>query len=322
MNCVCELCVSQMEEKVRLEAEAREREEEQVQQLLEEEQRRREEEALQRELLRLQELQHLRSAKKKKEKAKELAAPVPQNNPQPLKQTAQNVLENLRNGKSQLLHSLMRLPGHKDPRVEHQAQPRPPPSQHSPKNSREKAPTLAPFTPNASNSPAPFLLNGTSVAPQPTEANGKAKPKQQQPIGQSASETTMVKKTPEATTTNGTPQQPPDVKVTRPRPPAEDPVAPLAPGPRKEERSNGKRQHHQQSASQVKDERSRPLLEPSPPPASQTEQPQQNGKPLSAESPQPKAKAKKNKKKKADKTNNSIGQHAMLGYAVQFYLSL
>ncbi|XP_064782070.1 protein FAM193A-like [Oncorhynchus masou masou] len=296
-----------MEEKVRLEAEAREREEEQVQQLLEEEQRRQEEEeeALQRELLRLQELQHLRSVKKKKEKAKELAAPVPQNNPQPLKQTAQNVLENLRNGKSQLLHSLMRLPGHKDPRVEHRPQPRPPPSQHSPKNSREKAPTPAPFTPNAPNSPAPFLLNGISVAPQPTEANGKTKPKQQQPIRPTASGTTMVKKAPEATTTNSTQQLPPDVKVTRPRLPSEDPVVPLAPGPRKEERNNGKRQHHQQSVSQVKDERSRPLLEPSSP-ASQTEQPQQNGKPLSAESPQPKAKAKKNKKKKADKTNNSI----------------
>lgn len=314
---VC-LCVSQMEEKVRLEAEVRKQQERR---------RREEEEALQRELLRLQELQHLRAAKKKK-KAKELAtplpAPVPQNNPQPLKQTAQNVLENLRNGKSQLLHSLMRLPGHKDPRVEHRPQPRPqpPPSQHSPKSSREKAPTPALFTQNAPNSPAPFLLNGSSAARQPTEANGKAKPKQQQPIRQTASETTMVKKAPEATTTNNTPQLPPDVKVTRPRLPAEDPVVPLAPGPRKEERNNGKRQHHQQSASQVKDERSRPLLEPSPPPASQTEQPQQNGKPLSAESPQPKAKAKKNKKKKADKTNNSIGQHAMLGYAVQFYLSL
>uniref|UniRef100_A0A4W5P6G9 Family with sequence similarity 193 member A n=1 Tax=Hucho hucho TaxID=62062 RepID=A0A4W5P6G9_9TELE len=297
-----------MEEKVRLEAEAREREEEQVQQLLEEEQRQREEEeeALQRELLRLQDLQHLRAAKKKKEKAKELAAPVPQNNPQPLKQTAQNVLENLRNGKSQLLHSLMRLPGHKDPRVEQRPQTRPPPSQHSPKNSREKAPTPAPFTPNAPNSPSAFLLNGTSVAPQLAEANGKAKPKQQQPIRQTASETTMVKKAPEATTTKSTPQLPPDVKVNRPRPPAEDPVVPLAPGPRKEERNNGKRQHHQQSASQVKEERSGPLMEPSQPPASQMEQPQQNGKPLSAESPQPKAKAKKNKKKKADKTNNSI----------------
>uniref|UniRef100_A0A8C7JC48 Family with sequence similarity 193 member A n=1 Tax=Oncorhynchus kisutch TaxID=8019 RepID=A0A8C7JC48_ONCKI len=289
-----------MEEKVRLEAEVREQQE----------RRRQEEEAIQRELLRLQELQHLRAAKKKKDKAKELAtplpAPVPQNNPQPLKQTAQNVLENLRNGKSQLLHSLMRLPGHKDPRVEHRPQPRPPPSQHSPKSSREKALTPALFTQNAPNSPVQFLLNGSSAARQPTEANGKAKPKQQQPIGQSASETMMVKKMPEATTTNGTPQLPPDVKVTRPRPPAEDPVAPLAPGPRKEERSNGKRQHHQQSASQAKEERSGPLKEPSLPPASQTEQPQQNGKLLSAESPQPKAKSKKNKKKKADKMNNSI----------------
>ena len=92
--------------------EAREREE----QLLEDERRRRqqqdEEEAeLQRELLRLQELQHLRAAKKKRrERAKENTAP-PQNSPQPLRQTAQNVLENLHNGKSQLLHGLIRLPG-------------------------------------------------------------------------------------------------------------------------------------------------------------------------------------------------------------------
>ncbi|XP_061102517.1 protein FAM193A isoform X2 [Conger conger] len=93
-----------MEEKARQEAEAREREEEQRQ-------REAEEEALKQELLRLQELQQLRAAKKKRrEKGREaqrLAPPAPQT-PQPLKESAQNVLENLRNGKTApLLQSLL-----------------------------------------------------------------------------------------------------------------------------------------------------------------------------------------------------------------------
>ncbi|XP_077381407.1 protein FAM193A isoform X4 [Festucalex cinctus] len=87
-----------MEEKARQEAEAQQ-----------EERRRQQEEdeaALQRELLRLQE--HCAAKKKRKDKAKENAAPAPGgNNPQPLKQTAQNVLEHLRNGKSQLLQNLI-----------------------------------------------------------------------------------------------------------------------------------------------------------------------------------------------------------------------
>ncbi|KAM9818309.1 protein FAM193A isoform 3-T3 [Syngnathus typhle] len=88
-----------MEEKARQEAEAQQ-----------EEQRRRQEEeeaALQRELLRLQE--HCTAKKKKKDKAKENTAPAPNNgnNPQPLKQTAQNVLDHLRNGKSHLLQSFI-----------------------------------------------------------------------------------------------------------------------------------------------------------------------------------------------------------------------
>ncbi|KAL1023489.1 hypothetical protein UPYG_G00041410 [Umbra pygmaea] len=310
-----------MEEKARLEAEARQREE---QQLLEEQRRLEEEEALQRELLRLQELQHLRAAKKKKkEKAKELTS-IPQNNPKPLKQTAQNVLESLHNGKSHLLHSLMRLSGHKEPRFEHhprpQPQSRPPISQHSSKTNREKAPNAAPFAPDipTANPTGPFLHNGTSATPQPTEVDGKAKPKQQPQhiIRQAASETPAVKKAQEApktwdsppkmaTITNGTHSQPPpqEAKVPRPRP-AELLVPPPAPEPRREERSNGKRQHHQQCASQAKEERCQ--SETSPPPTSQTEGPQQNDKPPAAESPQPKSKAKKNKKKKGEKTNNSI----------------
>ncbi|CAB1460897.1 unnamed protein product [Pleuronectes platessa] len=126
-----------MEEKARLEIEAREREE---QLLLEEQQRRQrqeeEEAALQKELLRLQELQQHRAAKKKKkEKAKENTAP-PQNNPQPLKQTAQNVLDNLHNGKSHLLQTLIRLPHQREPRFEPVTQSN---TQHSPKRTSDKA---------------------------------------------------------------------------------------------------------------------------------------------------------------------------------------
>ncbi|XP_061108644.1 protein FAM193A-like isoform X3 [Conger conger] len=87
-----------MEEKARQEAEAREREEEQRRR--EEE----EEEALRRELLRLQELQHLRNAKrKKKEKVREVqrAEPITQS-PRLLKESARTALENLKNSKAHM----------------------------------------------------------------------------------------------------------------------------------------------------------------------------------------------------------------------------
>ncbi len=99
----------QLDEKARLEAEARELE---VQQQLLKEQRMRQQEeeaALKQELLRLQEMQQLRASKKKKKdnKVKELTKSenpslVPTtNNPQPLQQTAQSVLEkNMQNGKN------------------------------------------------------------------------------------------------------------------------------------------------------------------------------------------------------------------------------
>ncbi|KAJ8416571.1 hypothetical protein AAFF_G00358590 [Aldrovandia affinis] len=91
-----------MEEKARHEAEAREREEEQRR-------REEEEEALTQELLRLQELQQLRNAKKKKkEKAREAQrADATARSPRLLKESAQTALENLRNGKTQLLRSIM-----------------------------------------------------------------------------------------------------------------------------------------------------------------------------------------------------------------------
>ncbi|XP_062244793.1 protein FAM193A isoform X2 [Platichthys flesus] len=301
-----------MEEKARLEIEAREREE---QLLLEEQQRRQrqeeEEAALQKELLRLQELQQHRAAKKKKkEKAKENTAP-PQNNPQPLKQTAQNVLDNLHNGKSHLLQTLIHLPHQREPRFEPVTQSN---TQHSPKRTSDKA-----FSAEA-NTPA-TLLNGTSTSH--LEVNCRVKAKQSAKV---AACEAAVKKAAElakctVVTTklmNGTaPPTTTDTKATQIRP--AEALAPLpTTEPRREDRSHnrsacGKRQqqphHPPHPLTQLKEDRRSPPVSnpsPSPPPAPQPEPMQQNGKPPCAESPQTKAKAKKNKKKKGDKTSSSI----------------
>lgn len=297
----------QMEEKARLEAEAREREE---QQLLEERRRRRqqeEEEALQKELLRLQELQHQQhrvAKKKKKEKAKENTAP-PQNNPQPLRQTAQNVLDNLQNGKSQLLQTLIHLPHHREPKLEPLPQP----------SSQHKCPAAKGVS-NETNIPntTGTLHNGTPSI----EVNSKAKAKQS---GKGVTPDTPVKIVQELAKSSGTtktangsaPTTTTDTKAMR-FGPAETPASPPTTEACREERSNircnsGKRQQQQQPLTQIKEDRISPLVSnrsPSPSPTSQTEI-QLNGKPPSAESPQPKGKTKKSKKKKGDKMNTSIG---------------
>ncbi|XP_017263697.1 protein FAM193A isoform X2 [Kryptolebias marmoratus] len=297
-----------MEEKARLEAEAREREE---QQLLEEQQRRQrqmeEEAALQKELLRLQELQQHRAAKKKKkEKAKENTAP-PQNNPQPLKQTAQNVLDNLQNGKSQLLQTLIRLPDQREPKLDPLPQPN---AQHSSRCPAAKGVSTETNIPSTTDT----LHNGTT----PVEVNSKVKAKQP---GKVAALESAVKPIPELAKNSGTtktangitPTTTTDTKAMRIRP-AEPPASPPTPDPRREERSttrcsSGRRQQQQQQPlTQIKEDRTSPSVSnpsPSPPPAPQTET-QQNGKPPSAESPQPKGRTKKSKKKKGDKMNTSI----------------
>uniref|UniRef100_A0A3Q2NQV6 Family with sequence similarity 193 member A n=1 Tax=Fundulus heteroclitus TaxID=8078 RepID=A0A3Q2NQV6_FUNHE len=288
-----------MEEKARLEAEAREREE---QQLLEERRRRQEEEeaALQKELLRLQELQQHRAAKKKKkEKAKENTAPPP-NNPQPLKQTAQNVLDNLQNGNSQLLKNLIRFPDQKEPKLEAVAHPS---LQHTSKCPAEKRLSSEAHIPSSTV----HLFNGAS----PT-VGCKSKAKQSGKVSCCDSVAKRVPEFPkssdEAAKTNGTA----DTKATRVRA-AETPASPPTTEARKEERSNGrcvsgKRQQPQQPLTQVREARTSPPVSnpsPSPPPPPHFE-PQQNGKTPTAESPQPKGKAKKSKKKKGDKINTSI----------------
>lgn len=289
-----------------MEAEAREREE---QQLLEEQRQRQEEEeaALQKELLRLQELQQHRAAKKKKkEKANENTAP-PQNNPQPLKQTAQNVLDNLHNGRSRLLQTLIRLPDRREPKLNPLPHPN---SQHSSKCPAAKGVSNETNIPNTTGP----LHNGTS----PIEVNIKAKSKQS---GKVVTTESAVKFVPELAKSSGTtktsngvaPTTSTDTKLIRVGP-AETPASLPATELCREERSNarcssGIRQQ-QQPLTQIKENRTCPLVSnpsPSPPSTSQTET-QQNGKPPSAESPQPKGKAKKNKKKKGDKMNTSIGK--------------
>lgn len=300
-----------MEEKARLEAEAREREE---QQLLEERRLRQEEEeaALQKELLRLQELQHQhqhRAAKKKrKEKAKENTAP-PQNNPQPLKQTAQNVLDNLHNGKSRLLQTLIHLPDQKEAKFDPAPRPN---SLHSLKSGSEKE------FPSETNAPHPSagLHNGTSATSR-LEANGKYKAKQPKVTSWEAPAKKELPRSSDLAVklANGTaPAVVTESKATRIRPAETTATLVATVEPRKEDRSSvrsasGKRQQQQPPTQMKEDRRSPPASNPSPspPPASQPEQTQQNGKPPSAESPQPKGKTKKNKKKKGDKMNSSIG---------------
>ncbi|XP_076830139.1 protein FAM193A isoform X2 [Brachyhypopomus gauderio] len=286
-----------LEEKARVEAVARE-------QLLEA-QREEEEVSLKQELLRLKEMRQLRAAKKKKKESKskeavaktESSAHGPAHSPQPLRQTAQNVLENMQNGKTHLLHSLVQL-GPKEPRLEVGTPPparRGPSPQHSPKSIKEK-PTETPVPPPAS-------LHHMEPS------NSKARPRQQ-PTSRTSTEAHKrpadVSRPPEAPKAAGVPACHTDSRA-KPRTPEEPPE------PKKEERTGGKKHQKEESCSPMSD-------------ATIPELPQQNGKATPSDSPQTKAtpsdspqtkatpsdspqtkgRAKKNKKKKADKMNNSI----------------
>uniref|UniRef100_A0A8C2J0U2 Family with sequence similarity 193 member A n=1 Tax=Cyprinus carpio TaxID=7962 RepID=A0A8C2J0U2_CYPCA len=279
-----------LEEKARLEAEARELE---VQQQLLKEQRRRQQEeeaALKQELLRLQEMQQLRASKKKKKdnKIKDLTKSenpslVPTtNNPKPLQQTAQSVLEkNMQNGKTQLLHNLIRL-SPKEPHLE-------PESLTCGKNGPLQQP--GPKTCRDRPSEPPGLQNGTSSHPESSQT--KVKPKQQangsKPNGEATKRPAETSKAPEPLKAGNTASPQTDAKAKQKA--SDESVTEI----KREERTNGKKPQNG-----GKDERNSPVIE-----SSALDPPQQNGK-VQNESPQPKSKAKKNKKKKADKTNNSI----------------
>lgn len=286
-----------------MEAEAREREVQQ-QQILEAQRLRQEEEeeAIKLELLRLKEMQHLhnsstttnRSASKKKKrenKAKDAPtatvkpetpspSPAPTNTPQPLRQSAQNVLENMQNGKAQLLHGLVRLKEPvKEPLKELIPVPQPKISPLSPRRGRDKPAEVALSLPN-----------GTLPHLEPAIARSKSK---QQPNDNSR--TCEVGKrpldTPRATELVCIAAPPHTESKVKARP-AEEQLCET----KKEERTNGKKQQNG-----LKEDRISPVMEPA--------AVEQNGKAVPVESPQPKSKAKKNKKKKADKMNNSIGEN-------------
>ncbi|KAF7710084.1 protein FAM193A [Silurus meridionalis] len=284
-----------LEEKARLEAEAREREMQQ-QQLLEAQQRHQEEEeeALKQELLRLKEIQQLHASstttnntstskkKKRDNKAKEAPtstakpersspSPAPTNNPQPLRQSAQNVLESMQNGKAQLLHGFVRL---KEPVKEPVKEliPLPQVKTHpsSPRRGREKPAEVLPCL--VHSEPSGNRLKPKQQHNCTSRINGEAGKRPHDP--------------PRATEPTPKPVPPHTDSKVKARP-----VEEQLSESKKEERTNGKR--HQNG---VKEERN----SPEPPTV------EQNGKAVAAESPQPKSKAKKNKKKKADKMNNSI----------------
>uniref|UniRef100_A0A674N2W3 Family with sequence similarity 193 member A n=1 Tax=Takifugu rubripes TaxID=31033 RepID=A0A674N2W3_TAKRU len=235
-----------LEEKARLEAEAREREE---QQLLEEQQRRQrqeeEEAALQKELLRLQELQHPRAAKKKKkEKAKENTAP-PQNNPQPLRQTAQNVLDNLQNGKSRQLQTLMRLPDQKEPRIEPVLQPT---TLHSSEKGSDVIVKLANGTATAMDTKAPRIRPAEAPAPVPSPDSRKddrnnirstsGKREQQQQQQQPLTQTKEERRSPPVS--NPSPSPPPGSQCEQPQQNGKIP-SPESPQPKGKNKKNKKK---------------------------------------------------------------------------------
>lgn len=294
--------VFQLEEKARLEAEAREREVQQ-QQLLEAQRRHQEEEeeALKQELLRLKEMQQLHTStttntstskkKKRENKAKEpptapvkpetpSPSPAPPNNPQPLRQSAQNVLENMHNGKTELLHGLIHLnEPHKEPLKELVPLPQAKTGSSSPRRGKEKAAEVLPCLPN-----------GTLLHSDPTSTRSKSK----QLHNCSSRTNSEAGKRPLDTLRATEPTCKLSHSLTESKMKARLAEEQLT-ETRKEERMNGKKQQNG-----VKEERNSPVMDS---PAVE-----QNGKAVQAESPQPKSKAKKNKKKKADKMNNSIGK--------------
>ncbi|MFT7807673.1 protein FAM193A [Arapaima gigas] len=272
-----------MEEKARVEAEARQREEQQ---------RQREEDALKQELLRLQELQHLRATKKKKkDKAKEVQKPdIAPQNPQPLKESAQKVLDSFTSGKTHLLNDVDRIPapcmGPDRPRVEQDSSITKQPLANG------KNPGQHQFQPSSSPNSERQKPAEVAAAASPRGQNGKSRLKQP-PNGPSA-ETRPVENS--RRVADVTPGVCDAAMVESKARPCEDPGMEL----KREERTNTSSSKKQ--LNHIKEEK----MELPQAPPQQADSPQLNGKPHTAESPQPKGKAKKNKKKKGDKTNNSI----------------
>ncbi|XP_075004695.1 protein FAM193A isoform X3 [Calonectris borealis] len=281
-----------LEEKARLEAEAREREHHQ---LLEEQRRREEEEEerLKQELQRLQELQQLRAVKKKKkERTSKDCQKVDllTRNCQAVKESVPNASEDIQNGTLEQSEKIETSSGSLSRHMNHTEQ-RPVSETgcelSNPVNTRDSKLLYQKEGSVKQHEPLSFLLD---IMHQHKEGNSKQKLKQiNKPCAEQVKKPVESPKAAEIQTKTRN-QIESKAKATE---------LPTLAEPKKEEKklnNNNKKQ-----LNHVKEEKA-PVTSESPSPSEQ----QQNNKLILADSPQPKGKNKKNKKKKGDKVNNSI----------------
>lgn len=282
-----------LEEKARLEAEAKEREHHQ---LLEEQRRREEEEEerLKQELQRLQELQQLQAVKKKKKDRTSKDCQKMEmltRNCQAMKESIPNTPEEIQNGtlepSEKVETSTNSLPRH----VNHVEQ-RPVPEMvcelSDPTNTRDSKLLFQKEMNVKQHEPLSFLFD---IMHHHKESNSKQKLKQiNKPCAEQLKKPTESLKAAEI--------QPKTRNQIESKVKAAE--LPLLPEPKKEEKKSNSSNNKKQ-LNHVKEEKS-PAVSESPSPSEQ----QQNNKLILAESPQPKGKNKKSKKKKGDKVNNSI----------------
>ncbi|XP_039767888.1 protein FAM193A isoform X2 [Ornithorhynchus anatinus] len=288
-----------LEEKARLEAEAREREHHQ---LLEEQRRREEEEEerLKQEFQRLQELQQLRALKKKK---KERAGKdCPKADPLPRNFQAAKESEA---GPGELQNGVPEPPA-KVAAPSGPALPRPavPVGQRA-----GPAPVVCglPDPPSPGDSKLLFQKEARAKQPEPLSflldmmhrhQEGAGKPKLK-PGGRPGGEAPRA------------PEAPPPRTRNPAEPKAKAAELGSGPEPRREEKRVNTNNNNKKQFNHVKEERPAPgPRETTPSPSEQQpppqQPPQQNHKMAPADSPQPKGRNKKNKKKKGDKVSNSI----------------
>ncbi|XP_051822272.1 protein FAM193A isoform X4 [Antechinus flavipes] len=275
-----------LEEKARLEAEAREREHHQ---LLEEQRRREEEEEerLKEEFQRLQELQQIRAIKKKKKDRTNKDYPkldMLSRNFQSAKESVPSS-EEIRNGTLEQSEKTETFSSSPSRHVNHLEQ-RPGPETvcglSNPGNSRDSKLLFQKELGVKQHEPLSFLFD---IMHHHKEGSSKAKLK---PV----SKTAESPKVPES--------QPRPRNHTDPKGKAAELTSSAE--QRKEEKKVNSNNNNRKQLNHVKEEKSLPILIESPSP---NEQPP-NSKLVLADSPQPKGKNKKNKKKKGDKVNNSI----------------
>ncbi|XP_048704994.2 protein FAM193A isoform X2 [Caretta caretta] len=282
-----------LEEKARLEAEAKEREHHQ---LIEEQRRREEEEEerLKQELQRLQELQQLQAVKKKKkdrtskdcEKMEMLTRDC-----QAVKESIPKTPEDIQNGILEQSEKVETSSSSLSRHVNHVEQ-RPIPEMicelSDPTNTRDSKLLFQKEMNVKQHEPLSFLFD---IMHHHKEGNSKQKLKQ---INKPCAE--QVKKPAEslkATEIQSKTRNQIESKV-------KEAELPQLAEPKKEEKKTSSNNNKKQ-LNHVKEEKT-PVVSESPSPSEQ----QQNNKLILAESPQPKGKNKKNKKKKGDKVNNSI----------------